>query len=80
MIDRKKVIKGLECCTSAGFTPECENCPYCDNPDDGTCVSLHKMLSDALTLLKEDMTIISQYHRADAFLATHGWRWDNETL
>lgn len=27
--------------------------------------------------LKEQEVIIEQYHRADSFLAAHGWKWEN---
>ena len=46
MIDREKVIKGLECCRRFG---DCENqCPYFDELD---CTQLIK--ADTLELLKE---------------------------
>ena len=77
-IDRNKVIEGLECCTATGVESDCKNCPYTD--DAGSCTSLYPMLYDALALLMEYEAVISRYHRADAFLAAHGWRWDNETL
>lgn len=51
MIDREKVIKGLECCTTMdeqGF-PSCEKCPYDVN---GTCPDLDALHRDALMLLK----------------------------
>ena len=29
----------------------------------------------AIALLKEQERIIKQYHKADIFLETHGWKW-----
>ena len=29
-----------------------------------------------LKLLKEQKKIIEQYHKADGFLAVHGWKWN----
>ena len=54
MVDREKVIKGLECCIvlNGGLMErDCEDCPYID--DEGTCLSLIPLLEDALGLLKE---------------------------
>ena len=54
MIDREKVIKGLECCLSLSddFPDECLKCPYVSDMDsEVTC--MRKMGSDALALLKE---------------------------
>lgn len=52
MIDREKVIKGLECCMSDTDTawPKCEECPYNDTHD--SCASMRSMLADAIALLK----------------------------
>ena len=49
MLDREKVIKGLETC----YCPllKCENCPYHDLPDEQSCNDV--LCLDALTLLKE---------------------------
>lgn len=30
---------------------------------------------DALELLKEQQSVIEQYHKADCFLHAHGWKW-----
>lgn len=49
MIDREKVIKGLEICYSP--PSKCENCPYHDLPDDQSCNDV--LCLDALALLKE---------------------------
>lgn len=45
MIDREKVIKGLECCKTFG---DCSKCPY-----DGTEQNCNSMRREALTLIKE---------------------------
>ena len=53
MVDRKKVLKGLQCCVHSEDTGECpDECPYYDKcwVDEDLYVSLHK---DALELLKE---------------------------
>lgn len=52
MIDREKVIKGLECCVGYGIedTPECEDCPYNDMGD--TCERIRPLYEDAIALLK----------------------------
>ena len=78
MIDREKVIKGLEICSDCGF---CETirkydlrCPY--RNDDGKGCDRSQLLMDALALLNEQEEIIEQYHRADGFLAAHGWKWE----
>lgn len=47
MVDREKVIKGLECCIlqNPDDKPRCGECPY-----EGNCVNRLKM--DALSMLK----------------------------
>ena len=30
----------------------------------------------ALKLLKEQQKVIEEYHKADGFLAVHGWKWN----
>ena len=80
MIDREKVIKGLECCLvqTDEVPPLCEECPYCDEKI-GTCeYYFSDLLSDAITLLKEQNRIIEKYHEADGFLFAHGWRWTDD--
>lgn len=50
MVDREKVIKGLECCTQGvnGADPICSECPYNENKMDCD----YDMMADALELLK----------------------------
>ena len=49
MIDKEKVIKGLEMC----YCPpsKCDDCPYHDLPDEQSCNDA--LCLDALALLKE---------------------------
>ena len=52
MVDREKVIKGLECCTNNGVV--CfSDCPYCKEftMADGRCITA--LQADALALLKD---------------------------
>lgn len=53
MVDRKRVIKGLECCIlrNPDDHARCSQCPY-----GGNCVNRLKI--DALALLKEQETIV----------------------
>ena len=57
MIDREKVIKGLECCADLQrdtMHRACDVCPYNDDPRQGTCVTLFPLFRDALVLLKAE--------------------------
>ena len=77
MPDREKVISGLEHC---GFTEKrgCDGCPYEDECTDFGCDAGHgSVCTDALALLKEQAAVIDRYHKADAFLDVHGWRWED---
>lgn len=61
MIDREKVIKGLECCADIQrdtMHRDCDVCPYNDDPRQGTCVTLFPLFRDALALLKADQTYL----------------------
>ena len=75
MKELDKVIKGLECCyCNYPKTMDCNNCPY-----DKICYhdkACSLMLRDALELLKEQQKVIEEYHKADGFLAVHGWKWN----
>ena len=48
MIDREKVVKGLECCLSV---TKCGTCPY-NTGHDLWCGNTDQLLDDALALLK----------------------------
>ena len=56
MPDREKVIKGLECCNAPNNH---DDCPY--NGDNHYNVCTHKLLCDALELLKEQEAVKVQY-------------------
>lgn len=61
MIDRDKVIKGIECCIALDggtMRRSCESCPYNDDPANGTCISIIPLLEDALALLKADQAYL----------------------
>lgn len=49
MLNREKIVKGLEICYSP--PSKCENCPYYDLPDEQSCNDV--LCLDALALLKE---------------------------
>lgn len=52
MIDRKKVIKALEVCSSIPYEEECpKECPY--RGQDMYCIGSAGLMLDALDLLKE---------------------------
>lgn len=53
MVDREKVIKGLECLVQkqAPTANPCKNCGYSDRPNYAICVK--DIASDAIALLKE---------------------------
>ena len=72
-MDKEKVIKGLECCS----VPEgyCVKCPYETDGYVAECTSA--LARDALALIKEQGSIIEQYHKADGFLDVHGWKWES---
>ena len=66
MIDREKVIKGLECCLSLSdrCPDECLECPYGSDKDcEVTC--MQKMGKDALALLKEQEPRAPHYTRLE---------------
>ena len=56
MIDREKVIKGLECCTDQ--RKSCTDCPYYS--DEEICTAVFPMMEDALVLLKSDQTYLQK--------------------
>jgi len=55
MLERDKIIKGLECCfkyeTHVASGLVCEECPYNKNDYFGTCTAV--LLREAIELLKE---------------------------
>lgn len=51
MIDRSRVIQGLECCINYHRDePDCTRCPYAE--DARACTRLHELHGDAIALLK----------------------------
>lgn len=63
MIDREKVIKGLDCCSS--LDNNCADCPYNYDGDmsENECLRL-KLIPDALALLKEQAAEIDSLNAA----------------
>ena len=63
MIDREKVIRGLECCSFAWNIlepPNCKNCPYAD-AEFGTCqIPIATLIDDTLELLKKDQIKLAE--------------------
>lgn len=58
MENYEKVIKGLECCAKYAdsmedFPSACDDCPYNDDSDIGSCSSLAPLLTDAIEMLRE---------------------------
>lgn len=85
MTNKERVIKGLECCkwSRQNVQPEkkkCDECPYKDKNIMNafsvwrSCTNV--LAGEALALLKDQEAIIEQYHKADGFLAVHGWKWE----
>lgn len=63
MIDREKILKGLECCADLQrdtMHRACDVCPYNDDPRQGTCVTLFPLFRDALDVLKADQTYLQE--------------------
>lgn len=60
MVDREKVIRGLECCKSmydwSNGLPW-KNCPYSNEKECGDC-GINQMFDDALSLLKEQEKLV----------------------
>lgn len=68
MTEVEKTIKGLELCVNR------ENCADCPFKEYAMCEKHLKHNAIALLILqKKDL---EQYHKADAFLYAHGWRWE----
>ena len=58
VVNRDKVIKGLQCCLESWIEPCPDECPYIDVC--GKIMSMYYVMKDALTLLKEQ-----QWHPYD---------------
>lgn len=73
-MDREKVIKAYECCKNS-YDRICEKCPYeKDCCHDGIPMFVIKKMVE---LLKEQERQLNEYHKADTFLAVHGFWSDN---
>ena len=71
-MDREKVIKALGCfCDSDGP----DDCPCEFRFGDHTCD--WNVAKAAIELLKEQERQLNEYHKADTFLAVHGFWSDN---
>ena len=73
MVDREKVIKGLECCTNNGVV--CfSDCPYCKEftMADGRCITA--LQADALALLKEQEPVKPTWSLGKPFCGACGLR------
>ena len=77
MIDREKVIDGLDRCNHYNDNNHCDGCSY-RKPNGILSWCIDDLMVDALALLKEQSNIIEKYHKADSFLFTHGWRWTDD--
>ncbi len=74
MVDREKVIKGLECCFGAMTDILCLECPYFGECKQDLLGGSHHMGTDAVELLKEqDWHLITE--DSDGFL--HGLPGDD---
>ena len=65
MVDREKVVKGLECCIS-GNTAICKRvgCPYAEEHDGIGDTCIDHLMADALALLKAQEPVMVE-ERAD---------------
>ena len=77
MTDRGKVLRALKQHLLAPDVDECEACPY-GELSGLECV--RQLYRDVVELINEQDKIIEQYHKADSFLAAHGWKWESEVI
>jgi hypothetical protein len=63
MMDREKVIKGLECCGYSRFMDKCQECPY----DGKDCFK--RLKADALALVQEpeETRLVRHYSRPNVY-------------
>ena len=73
-MDREKLMFALEMCSTGICSPK--ECPYNKDDYDSTTNCDDDQMRDALALLKEQESVIEQYHKADGFLDAHGWKWE----
>lgn len=67
----ENVIKGLE-----NLRETIKNATQYTFTSGGICAMNMKRIDNAIALLKKQEKIIEQYHKADGFLAAHGWKWE----
>lgn len=71
MIDKEKVIKGLECCRNLNPPDDwdCpEECPYSIESNPHRCCAFDPLLNDALALLQEQEAVKPVVHITNANL------------
>ena len=73
-MNKKEVMDALEICKNGCSGDGCLYLIDC-NPLNCESRCFDQLAADALELLKEQEAIIEQYHKADAFLDAHGWKW-----
>lgn len=74
MTDMDIAIKGLYQHCEGSMFDRCGECPYYEIADE-PFQCRDALLMDALKLIKEQKKVIDTYHKADTFLAVHGWKW-----
>ena len=73
-LNQENIIKGLYQHCEGSMFDRCGECPYYEIADEHfQCEDA--LLMDALKLIKEQKRVIDAYHKADTFLAVHGWKW-----
>ena len=70
MLDREKVMRGLECCCTHIVGMSCRNCPYEieQREDEGISDCTSVLAYDALALLKEQEETINELQNAYGYL------------
>lgn len=60
----------IRTCLNKGTSEDCTGCPYEETP---CCVDM--MMHDAVEIIEGLEIQLQTYHKADTFLAAHGWKW-----
>ncbi len=72
MINKKKIMEGLECCSMRKDGDGCDTCPYYSG-----CIteygSFTELAAQARMLIEEQTRILKLYSKTDGYLAAHGW-------
>lgn len=58
MVDREKVLKGLECCSKMNGNVCRTECPYCEECVENECVGTAHLCANALELLKDEPSLV----------------------